>query len=106
MSNKKGKLDNIQGKGFDAHPEHINKKGRPIKLPALDVLLAEVMGETQNGLTAAKAVLLALRKKAMAGDSRCAELLMDRAYGKTKSTDPPPVINVNMPSITIKYRNE
>ena len=30
-------------------------------------------------------VLIALRKKAMAGDTRAAELLMDRRYGKLKT---------------------
>lgn len=59
-----------------------NPKGRPKKLPKLDELLADVLGEEQGGIEAAKAILMALRKKAVKGDVRAAEALLDRAYGK------------------------
>jgi len=78
------KPENIKGKGFDKHPEHINKKGRPPKLPELDKLLDKVLGAEKNGVTAAEAILSALRGKAASGDVRAAEVLMDRAYGKAK----------------------
>ena len=61
-----------------------NPNGRPKKLPALDALMAEVLGEEQNGMTAAKAILAKLRQKAVAGDVRASEILLDRAYGKAK----------------------
>jgi len=61
-----------------------NVKGAPRKLPALEALLAEVLGEEKDGVTAAQAILMALRQKAAKGDVRAAELLMDRAYGKAK----------------------
>ena len=61
-----------------------NPNGRPKKLPQLDKLMAEVMGEEQNGMSAAKAILAKLRQKATAGDVRAAEILLDRAYGKAK----------------------
>jgi hypothetical protein len=61
-----------------------NPKGAPKKLPQLDVLLADVLGEEKDGIEAAKAILMALRAKATKGDVRAAELLLDRAYGKSK----------------------
>ena len=63
-----------------------NPKGRPRKLPELNKLLADVLGEEKDGLTAAEAILKALRLKAIKGDVRAAEVLMDRAYGKAKET--------------------
>lgn len=61
-----------------------NPNGRPKKIPDLDKLLAEVLGEEKNGLTAAQAILKALLYKASKGDVRAAEVLLDRAYGKPK----------------------
>lgn len=63
-----------------------NPNGRPKKLPQLDVLLAEVLGEEKDGMTAAKAILAKLRQKAVGGDVRASEVLLDRAYGKSKET--------------------
>jgi hypothetical protein len=81
------KPENIKGKGFDKHPEHINRKGRPRKLPALDELMEKVMGEHgDKGITAMEAIIKAQRAKAARGDTRAAELLLDRAYGKAKQT--------------------
>lgn len=63
-----------------------NPNGRPKKLPHLDELLADVLSEEseEDGMDAAKAILVALRNKAMKGDIRAAEVLFDRAYGKAK----------------------
>jgi hypothetical protein len=64
-----------------------NPKGRPPKLPDLQILLANVLGkENKDGLTAAEEILLALHAKAKKGDTRAAELLLDRGYGKPKQT--------------------
>jgi hypothetical protein len=63
-----------------------NPNGRPKKLPELDVLLAEVLGEEKDGKTAAQAILAALRAKATKGDVRAAEVLLDRAWGKAKQS--------------------
>jgi hypothetical protein len=80
---RKGKPENLKPfpKGKSGNP-----KGRPKKLPALDKLMAEVLGEEQNGISAAKAILSKLRQKAKAGDVRAAEILLDRAYGKAKQS--------------------
>lgn len=60
--------------------------GRTPKLPELDKLLADVLGEEKDGIEAAKVILMALRAKAAKGDVRAAEVLLDRAYGKAKQT--------------------
>lgn len=58
--------------------------GRPKDIPELRELLANVLGDTKEGKSAMEAVLMALRSKALKGDVRAAELLLDRAYGKVK----------------------
>lgn len=63
-----------------------NPNGRPKKLPELDKLLADVLGEEKDGITAAEAILKALRAKATKGDTRAIEIMLDRAYGKAKQT--------------------
>lgn len=63
-----------------------NPKGRPHKLPEIDALVAEILGEDKDGITAAKAILMKLRAKATSGDLRAAEMLLDRAYGKPKQS--------------------
>ena len=63
-----------------------NGGGRPKKLPQLDVLLDSVLGEEKDGISAAEAILKALRMKASKGDVRAAEVLLDRAYGKPKQS--------------------
>jgi hypothetical protein len=61
-----------------------NPKGRPPKLPNLDQLMAEILGEEKDGITAAQAILRVIRAKASKGDLRAAEVLFDRGYGKPK----------------------
>lgn len=61
-----------------------NPKGRPKKIPELKELLANVLGDEKDGKTAAEAILMALRAKAVKGDVRAAQLLLDRAYGQAK----------------------
>jgi hypothetical protein len=78
------KLTGADGKPFKKGDPRINRKGAPPKLPGLDELLADILGEQVQDKTAIQWILLALRKKAVAGDVRAAELLLDRAYGKLK----------------------
>ena len=58
--------------------------GRPKKLPALDLIMANVMGQEKDGITAAEAIIMKLREQAAKGDIKAAQLLLDRAYGKAK----------------------
>ena len=61
--------------------------GRTPKLPELDKLLANVLGEENSeGITAADMLLRKLRAMAAQGNIRAIELLLDRAYGKAKQT--------------------
>ena len=79
------KLDNLKkAKPFVKNDPRINKKGRPPKLPHLEELLANVLGQEKDGITAAEAILMALRSKATRGDVRAAEVLLERAFGKVK----------------------
>jgi hypothetical protein len=58
-----------------------NPNGRP-KMPNLKEACAAVLADEKDGMTALDAVLKALRNKAVKGDVRAAQELMDRAYGK------------------------
>ena len=60
------------------------KMPRPLKIPQLDSLLADVLGKDDDGVDVAKAILIALKQKAIAGDVRAAEILLERAYGKAQ----------------------
>ena len=60
--------------------------GRKPKLPALDELLADVLGEEKDGLNAMGAILKALRAKASKGDIQAAKVLLEYGYGKPKET--------------------
>lgn len=77
--------------GYKTPPKHAqfkpgqsgNPKGQPRKLPEIDKLLAEVLGELE-GDSVARQILEAMVKQAKKGDVRAAELLLERAYGKPK----------------------
>lgn len=63
-----------------------NPNGRPKKIPEIDVLLGEVLNEPgEQGMTIAKQIIDRLAKEAIKGNTRAAEVLLDRAYGKVKS---------------------
>jgi hypothetical protein len=62
-----------------------NPKGRP-KLPDIREALAKVLADEKDGITALEATLAALRAKAVRGDVRAAEVLLDRAFGKSAQT--------------------
>jgi hypothetical protein len=63
-----------------------NLKGAPKKLPHLDELISEALATPHGDITVAQAILAAISAKAMKGDVRAAELLLNRAYGKPKET--------------------
>jgi hypothetical protein len=74
-----------------------NPSGRPKKIPAIEKLLAEVLSEDCGGIEAAEAVLRTILDKALKGDIRAAELILDRAYGKAKQN-----LEINENGVTIK----
>ena len=83
-----------------------NPNGRPKKLPELDKLLADVLGEEKDGITAGEAILKALRLKATKGDVRACEVLLDRAYGKARQTMDVSVSKKNLPEWLNEEDNE
>ena len=62
------------------------KGGRPRKLPELNKLMADILGDEKNGLSTAERILKAIEAKALKGDIKAAEMLLDRGYGKPKQT--------------------
>lgn len=74
--------ENVRGKGNRwKKGESGNPKGRP-KLPSMKAIMLKVLGDMREGKTAAEAVMIAMRSKALKGDVRAAEFLIERAYGK------------------------
>lgn len=63
-----------------------NPNGRPKKLPKLDLLLVEVLGNEDDDNSEAKQILASLLKEAKSGNTKAAEILLDRAYGKSAQT--------------------
>lgn len=64
--------------------ERRNVNGRPRKLPQIDKLLADVLGSEDDENSPAKEILKAMYQEALSGNTKAAEILLDRAYGKTK----------------------
>lgn len=61
------------------------KNGRPRKLPPLDILMNRLLGEDEeSGICRMDEILNALYEKALKGDVKAAEILLDRGYGKAK----------------------
>lgn len=81
-----GEIEHIKGKGFDKHPENINRKGRPPVLPPLKEAIAKILAEEKDGLNALEAILKAIRAKAIKGDTTAAKTILERAYGLPKQT--------------------
>lgn len=59
-----------------------NPNGRP-KLPSIRDAIARILADEADGRTALDEVLAALFARAKQGNIRAAEVLLDRAYGKT-----------------------
>ena len=79
-----GEINHIKGKGFDKHPENRNNKGRPPVLPELKTAIAKLLSEKSGDYTALDAILKALFKRALTGDVRAAQELLDRGFGKSQ----------------------
>lgn len=63
-----------------------NPNGRPKKLPKLDDLLSDILGSQDDKDSEAHAILVSLMKQAKNGNVKAAEILLDRAYGKSKQS--------------------
>ena len=102
------KLDNLKkGDGFDAHPERINRNGRPKKyvtllkemgykqsevMDTIQVMLSMDLDELADVFKNPKATVLertianAMRKSLEKGSLYSIETLLTRVYGKPKET--------------------
>jgi hypothetical protein len=65
------------------HDPRRNLKGRPKSLPPLDALLLDVLGEGDG--RPMKKIIQVITARALRGDLRCAEFLVERVYGKVKT---------------------
>ena len=62
-----------------------NPNGRPKKLPNLDKLLIEVLGGTDDESSEAMQILRNMARRALKSQA-AADAILDRAYGKSKTT--------------------
>jgi hypothetical protein len=60
--------------------------GRKKELPALGEIIANSLGEENNGITDAEAILNAMKLKAKKGDVKAAEFVFGYGYGKPRQT--------------------
>jgi len=86
MANRQN-LKNFK-KGYD---ERRNTNGRPRVLPELKEILTEILSEEKTNekgqkMSGLEAVLKALHSKATKGDVRAIQEILDRYYGKVKTT--------------------
>ena len=88
-NSNRGKTGKMKGNP----PEHTrfkkgqtgNPNGRP-KLPDLKQAMTDLLADKANGKTALDQVLAKIRKMAVDGNLKAAEMLLDRAYGKPKQS--------------------
>jgi hypothetical protein len=85
MPGGKNNINGKDGKLFVKGVARLNRLGRPKKMN-LERLLRKVLMERVDNQAAIQGILTKLRDKALAGDIRAAELLLDRAFGKAKQT--------------------
>ena len=69
-------------KPFKKGDQRINRKGRPPVLPDLKHIIAKILSEKKNDITGLEAIIRSMLIKAVKGDTRAAQELLDRYYGK------------------------
>lgn len=90
MANKGGNPQNLIH--FKKGDPKINRKGRPPVLPELKDVLTKILNKRVAGKNGKgskiliEAVLTALASKALKGDTRAAQEILDRVYGKVSQT--------------------
>lgn len=80
-------IDNLKPfkKGED---KRRNLEGRPKKLPPIKELIEKTLGEEKNGITGVDAIFKVLLSKAVKGDLKASQMLLDYYYGKaTQKTE-------------------
>jgi hypothetical protein len=88
---RKGGNPNIQKHGFKKGDPNINRKGRPKQLPVLKMLMAELLGHTDEGnmsdseiAEVVKALIRTAKSTSNPGQVAAAKEIMERAFGKVK----------------------
>lgn len=77
-----------------------NKDGRPKKLPALDKLLPEILGDESDPNSQLSKIIKAVAKRALLkGGDRAAEIILDRAFGKPKQQ-----MDINIPAVVKSFK--
>ena len=65
-----------------------NPNGRPKKLPPIKELIEKTLGEEKNGISGVDAIFKVLLSKAVKGDLKASQMLLDYYYGKaTQKTE-------------------
>lgn len=80
MPFKKGKSGN-PARQFSKENQPLIK-GRKRELPDLKDILSKVLGNEINDISVAEAIIMMLAKKAVNGDLKAADMVLDRSYGK------------------------
>ena len=76
--------ENLEGQGFDAHPERINRAGRPKGARSRTTIVREALEAILQGSDqmVVDAITAAQIAKAMTGDTSAFKELMDSGFGK------------------------
>jgi hypothetical protein len=82
MPGGRGNINGKDGKPFVKGDPRINRKGQPKKIPSLDAVLQDVLGDNNE----MKAVIKKVINEAKKGNIRASELLLNRVYGNVKQT--------------------
>jgi len=80
-----------------------NPKGRPKKLPQLDEIMSNVLGDEKDGITLMQGIIMALANKALKGDVNSAKLIFEYGYGRPSDTSIQYVTPI-LPPVTIEYK--
>jgi hypothetical protein len=101
MAGGKGKIHEHPNAGVNDFRKRPKDAGRP-KMPDISEALEKVLNEEKDGIKALDAVLKALRTKAIKGDVRAIQELLDRAYGKSKQSVDHTTLGERLPVLNVQ----
>ena len=92
---------NISGKGgFAAHPENINRKGRPKKGNSFAEVLRTIGAETHGDLSRLEIACRQMYELAESGDYQAIKWIADRCDGRSKQTTEI-LTPIDLPTVTL-----
>lgn len=83
MAGGKGKIHEHPNAGINDFSKRPNEAGRN-KMPDLSEALSKILNNEEDGFVVLDKILIELKKKAIKGDLKAIQELLDRAYGKSK----------------------